>query len=299
MARHLLTKSNALIEAGYRLSLTEIQIVLYGISLINPVKDDFPLVYRVDIKSFAEMFKRKHGDIYMEVKEAIFKRFWERDFSYIMENGKVATSRWLTDVIHEDKAGFLELRFNPTLKPYLHQLKNRFTTFYIDQVAKFKSAYSVRFYEYSIMNLNKSKRNTCKFSMLLSDLKKRLELGERYKRFCDLRLRVLSISKREINKHSDINFSYKVIKLGRSPYEIEFTVSRKNQDTKTTERTVQTWLRISTIEKAKKIVKRAGTGWDIHEIEHQFHEYKKTKGVPRNIDAAFIGFVEQKIKKHP
>ena len=51
MNKHSVTKHNGLIQAGYRLSLNEARIVLYGISLINPLAEDFPLEYQIDIKS--------------------------------------------------------------------------------------------------------------------------------------------------------------------------------------------------------------------------------------------------------
>ena len=63
-----ITKSNALIEASYRLSRTEMQILLYGISLINPTDKNFPFIYRIDTARFAEMFNRKHGEIYTTSK---------------------------------------------------------------------------------------------------------------------------------------------------------------------------------------------------------------------------------------
>ena len=98
MERFSITKSNALIEASYRLTRTELQIILYGISLINPTQKDFPLTYRVETRRFAEMFNRNHGEIYNDIKDAVRKRFWERDFSYTNEQGKIVTCRWLTRI---------------------------------------------------------------------------------------------------------------------------------------------------------------------------------------------------------
>jgi plasmid replication initiation protein len=177
------TKSNALIESAYRLSLTEMQVVLYGISLINPVQKIFPLTYRIDINRFSEIFNRAHKDIYTEVKDAVIKRLWERDFSYIDKDGNTVTLRWLTKITYEDKSGYLEIKFSEEIQPYLHELHNNFTKYYISEISKFKSIYSIRLYEYSIMNLNKHETNKYKFCLLIDDIKKRLAIDEKYIRF--------------------------------------------------------------------------------------------------------------------
>ena len=52
----------------------------------------------------------------------------------------------------------------------------------------------------------------------------------------------------------------------------------------------------SALEAAKKLAIAAGTGWDIYYIKEQFLEIIEKKGVPDNIDGAFIGLVKKKIK---
>lgn len=302
MDTNSITKSNALIEAGYRLSLTEIQIILYGISLINPVDKNFPLNYRIDIKRFAELFDRDHGDVYGAVKKAILSKFWERDFSYKDEKGKIVTNRWLTQVKHQDKTGYLEIKFSEEVQPYLHQLKKHFTTYYINKISEFKSIYAVRFYEMAIMNLKKSKQEKCKFTLKIQEIRDRLELNEKYTRFFNFKMRILDTAKKEINKYSDIKFSYTVIKLGRSANEIEFTVSEKLKDKQKKYPLLEYKhhkLSPAIFEKAQQIVHKAGNKWDIYAIEQQFYEFIKKKGIPESLEGAFIGFVKKKVAKQP
>ena len=297
-----ITKSNALVESAYRLSLTEMQIVLYGISLINPIQKTFPLTYRIDINRFSEIFNRSHKDIYTEVKDAVIKRFWERDFSYIDDKGKTVTLRWLTKIVHEDKSGYLEIKFSEEIQPYLHELHNNFTKYYISEIAKFKRIYSIRFYEYSIMLLNKNETNKFKFCLSINDLKRRLCLEDKYTRFSNFKSRVLDSSKKEINNLSDINLNYKLIKLGRNPYQIEFTVERKNKNSNLDLKQKEiSDVKISktVLEKVKKIASESQTGWDLISIEKQFYEYIRKYGYPKNIDAAFIGFTKKKVLNEP
>jgi len=299
MSKKMVTKSNALIESAYRLTLTEMQIVLYGISLINPLQKNFPLSYRIDIKRFADLFNRDHGQIYQKVKETVFKRFWERDFSYKNDKGKIITIRWLSKIIHQDKTGYIEIKFSEELQPYLHQLHGQFTTYYIDKIINFKSVYSVRFYEYAIMNLNKSFSNQCKLKVLVEEIKERLKLNEKYTRFSNFKLFVLEPAKKEINKYSDIKLIYKVIKLGRSPHEIEFTISKKIPCKKQLAKKSKDYLSPGIIEKGKKIAIEAGTDWDIYAIEQEFYDYAKKAGAPNKLEGAFLGFVKTKVAKIP
>jgi len=301
MDNNSITKSNALIEAGYRLSLTEMQIVLYGISLINPIAKDFPLKYRIDIKHFAGLFNRDHGDIYGEVKKAILSKFWERDFSYKDEKGNIVTNRWLTQIKHQDKTGYLEIKFSEEVQPYLHQLKKYFTTYYIDHISSFKSIYSVRFYEMSVMHLKKSKQEKCSFALEIEEIRNRLELENKYKRFHDIKIRILEPAKKEINKYSDIRFNYKIVKLGRSAHEIEFVISKKlkKQPDLPQPKYAPPKLTPAIFEKAQKIIRDAGNRWDIYAIEQQFYAFIKKKGQPESFEGAFIGFVKKKVLTPP
>jgi len=229
MSKELVTKHNALIEACYRLSLTEMRILVYGISLINPTRENFPLSFRIDIKSFATIFNINHKDTYNDVKEAVLSKFWERDFSYKNDAGKTVVTRWLTKIIYQDNEGYLEIKFNEDLQPLLHQMRNNFTKYSINHIATFKSVYSVRLYEFCLMWLNRNKSKKCSFNIKISAFKERLFLENKYERFYDFNNRVLETGKKEINKHSDIRITYEIIKKGRSPFEIKFTVSKKKE----------------------------------------------------------------------
>lgn len=303
-----ITKHNDLITAGYRLTLTEMQIVLYGASLINPIKNEFPRVYEIDVKQFAKLFNRDHGDVYNQVKDAIMSNFWEREFTFQdqyetdRDGNTVRTRmRWITTVKYSDKTGFLKVFFNPEIQKYLHSLKHNFTSYYIKQVSQFKRFYSIRFYEIAIMYLNKSQVGKAVFNLDIADLKDILEVKEKYKRFCDLKSKVLESSRKEINKHSDIRLSYEVIKQGRSPKKIKFTVTRKaniNNHFDSSRGLLEQNIQINpaTIEKANQLLSKSGLRWDIYDLEQQFYEFAQKKGKPQNIDKAFLGFVQHKIK---
>lgn len=297
MESRKITKSNALINSSYRLSLNELRIVLFGLSHINPYDVDFPLFHRINVRELADFFdigEKDRGSFYDNIKEALINKFWEREFSYFDEDlGEVVKRRWLIEVRYGAKNGTLAYHYNPMIKSQLQQLANRFTSYFLKNVSPMKSAYAVRLYEISVMYLNASGKNKTTFTKTIKSLKEQLDIAEKYDRFHNFKAKVLEIAKRDIDKHSDIRFNYQVIKLGRSANEIEFTITKKNRGkllVETPER-----LTLNTLEQAKELINQASNRFDIYTIEQQFYEFIKSKGAPKNIDSAFIGFVKKKI----
>jgi plasmid replication initiation protein len=237
MTNLTITKHNSLINASYRLSTMEMRVVLYGLSLINPTVQDFPIQYKIDIKKFAAFFKLDANWLYQELKSCILDKFWEREFSYIGENNKIVKNRWLIQVAYKDTEALLEIAYNPMIKQLLQNMKANFTSYNIARVAPMKSAYSIRLYEVCIMELKREWQNKTEAEKILrpvvlkitvDKLRYMLELVDKYKVFRDFKIRVLDKIKLEINKHSDIRIKYEVIKRGRTPYEIEFTINKKS-----------------------------------------------------------------------
>jgi len=296
MGKKSVTKHNELVKAGYRLTLNEARIILYGISLINPLAEEFPLNYKIDIKKFSAMFGLENDkNTYQLIKDSVMNKLWERELTVDINQEKKLRLRWLTSIIYADKKGYLKVFFNPELKPLLHQLKGNFTSYNLDKIALFRRVYSVRLYEISLMNLNKSGQNKFLFKKTICEIRELLDLGEKYKKFANLRSRVIEPAVKEINTHSDIELSFKIIKLSRHPHEIEFLVKREVLKNGLGDLIFENIISPPVIEKVKWMAEGANTGWDVMELEKQFWEFSKKKGKPADIENAFLGFVKKKI----
>jgi plasmid replication initiation protein len=237
MPNYTVTKHNSLIKASYRLSTMEIRIVLYGLSLLNPTSNDFPIQYKIDVKKFASFFNLDSNWLYQELKSCVLDKFWEREFSYVDENQKVVKNRWLIQVAYKDDEALLEIAYNPMIKHLLQNMKSNFTSYNIARIISMKSAYAIRFYEVCIMELKRvsqSKSGNRKidkpllFKIEINKLRYMLDLVDKYKAFKDFKVRVLDKMQSEINKHSDIKIKYEVLKRGRTPYAIEFSINKKS-----------------------------------------------------------------------
>lgn len=296
-----ITKHNELIQSSYRLTLTEARIIFYGLSLVNPTVKDFNYQFRIDIKAFAKMFRLENSkNLYAQLKTAAMDKFWLREFTFPTTNDRKLRVGWLSGIEYGDNEGYLKIFINPQLQPFLHQMHNNFTSYHLGNISKFKSIYSVRFYEIALMQLKNPPRDVVVFKMLVNEVKGILETGSKYKRFCDMKLRIIDPAKKEINRHSDIKFSYDLIKQGRTPYEIKFTVSyREKQKEDQLPLLDESEIKISPriFEKAKDTLLKSNCRFDIYNIIEQFKIYALKKGVPDNIEGAFLGFVKN--KTHP
>ena len=89
------------------------------------------------------------------------------------------------------------------------------------------------------------------------------------------------------------------------PKEIKFTVRKKKEKTEeqlmllTAGSTNNIHIPLKTLDKAKELTVRAGTGWDFYVLQEQFFDFVKRKGEPDNMEGAFLGFIKKKISKSP
>lgn len=309
--KHKITKSNSLINASYRLSLNELRIVLYGLSFVNPLEGKFPLSHRFSIKELADFYgigNKDRGSFYDNIKQALISQFWKREFTYYDEESKeMVSTRWLIEIRHGRKDGTLAYHYNPLIEKELKRLSKRFTSYFLSNVANMKSAYAIRFYEMFIMYLNASKSNQTNFQISIEELKIKLGITNKYKNLYDFKRRVLNKAKEEIDKLSDIDFNYEIIKIGRIPINIKFTVCRKSNQKHGGSLPgpiplgggARQKVSVKTIEKAKELITSSKTRWDIYIIEQQFYDFIKKKGEPDSVDGAFIGFVKKKVARSP
>lgn len=291
-----ITKSNALINASFRLSLTETQILLYAISRINPLDNQTSKSYEINVLDFAREFRKDENGIYTDIKEAIGKRMFERAFSYETEKGLVV-SRWLQSVRYSKKRGSVKITFSDEIMPFLHKLKVHFTTYNLEAVANFNNPYIIRIFELLISRLNSSKHNKIKVNFEIEALKQILDIKNQYASFYDLKRRILEPAKKQINQFTDLEIDYAVERRGRTPHALIFTVERLTQ-LESTKNSAQN-IKPRTIEIAKKLLYNAGLRVEIYVIEADFHKWRATKKEKAlNIDAAFIGYCKRIIKEN-
>lgn len=120
--------------------------------------------------------------------------------------------------------------FHEDIIPYISQLKNQFTKLNLCDLFGFSSFYSFRFY---LMMMQF--RETGLVRVTLADLRKSLDLQDKYSLFADFKKWVIVVAVDEINEKSPYEVKYDLIKKGRTYTHLELRFKLKQTIKKTKE----------------------------------------------------------------
>lgn len=213
----IVTKSNKIIEASYKLNLNEQRILLTCISQQNSLdrlkKEDEFFISAMD---YSETFNLELKNVYNELKEAADNLFDRHLWIKNPKTGNPIKTRWISSI--EYKEAGVAVHFASKIIPYLSELSAEFTSYRLSNVSKLTSIYAIRLYEMLIQ--------WKKIQKVTFDLKNfREALGiqkNEYKRMFDFKRKVLNLAIDQINAHTNINCIVKEIKTGRSITALEF-----------------------------------------------------------------------------
>lgn len=225
----IVKKDNRLIEAKYKLSIHQQRVLFTLLEKIHSSDDDF-MHYDIDIGDIAEKFGLENGKaLYAQMQEAISDLVTKK--ITIQEGNQTVVMAWLSYARYTKGQGIVEISFHKDLKPYLLQLKNHFTQYQLSAVARFKSSYSIRFYELLKMNEYLGKGGQFYRKFTIKELREYMQLDDGlYENFKDLRIRVIEPAYKEINEFSDIHIvDIEYLKKGRAVSDIRITAEPKNQ----------------------------------------------------------------------
>lgn len=225
----IVKKDNRLIEAKYRLSIHEQRLILAVLGQIRTDDTDTDF-YKINIKEIAELHGLQNSkDLYAQIHNA-GEQLLGKTLD-ISKGNKTIKVNWLNYIEYREGEGSLIVDFHKSLKPYLLQLKANFTQYQLSAVVNFKSAYSIRFYEFLKMRQNQGKGGQFFIRYSIFDLRDILEIApHEYSNTKDFRVRVIEPALKEINVQSDlaiINVQY--VKQGRAINEIIIYAEPKKQ----------------------------------------------------------------------
>ena len=236
--RDLVVKDNALINASYNLDLVEQRLILLAIVEAREsgkgINANDPLEVHAD--SYINQFGVHRNTAYQALKDAC-KDLFARQFSYQEKkaNGNIRNvmSRWVSQIAYNDNEATVDLIFAPAVVPFITRLEEQFTKYELQQVSSLSSAYAIRLYELLIQWRSAGKTPTIE----LQEFRKKLGvLDNEYLRMAHLKERVLELSIKQINEHTDITVKYEQHKKGRSISGFSFTFKQKKKDNPSIER---------------------------------------------------------------
>ncbi|MCB2309260.1 replication initiation protein [Clostridium estertheticum] len=222
---NLLVKSNYIIEASYRLGLQEQKIISLLTSKISKEDSEFtPYKFtRLEISNILINHK-----INLKELNKYITNLRNAELVIFKEDSTLYT-KWLSSAEYF-KNGNIELCFDSKLKPYLLQLKEKFSKIYLDQIVSFNSIYSIRIYE-----LLKQYEKVGSRLITVEKLRSILSINSTiYKRYADFKKQVITNTKIEINKKTDISFEVEEIKTGRKVTSLKFYIKSNDKVQKCT-----------------------------------------------------------------
>jgi len=220
--KQMVRKSNDLVEARFKFDLYEMRLFLKMVSMVKNEDADFQ-VYRVYLRDVVQDFELGNSG-YERIREAA-RRLMSKIITLYLEHD-LGIMRFETPVViglgSFDKGvgeRFVEVSFHPNLKPHLLNLKSRFLLYDMRNILRLPSTYSIRMYE-----LLKQYERIGKRRFRVDNLKEILGVAEGYPLYGNFKQRVLDKAQKDLEKHTDISFTYEERKEGKMVTELVFNI---------------------------------------------------------------------------
>jgi len=220
-------KSNALIEASYRLSVYEQRIIL---GCIAQVRRDEPLtdqkLYTVSAQQIAQDAGVSVDRAYQHLKTAAERLFRREVTLHEAPNGKggakVRLTRWVQEVVYQKDQGTIALRFSQPMVPYLSQLTEQFTRYALTDIARMDSAHAIRLYELLCQWRDAGQREVS-----VEWLRDAFQLEDKYPAIKDFKKRVIEPAVEQINELTPLWVKWSQRKTGRRVSHLLFAFGEK------------------------------------------------------------------------
>ncbi|MGB1309690.1 MAG: RepB family plasmid replication initiator protein [Leucothrix sp.] len=229
----LVVKSNAVIDASYRLSLNEQRLLLLCISQIK--KGDVvseQTEFNVKASEFSEKFSVPLKTAYREL-QSIADRLYDRSATIHNPDPEKPNithlkTRWISSIMYAGN-GQLTLGFAAHMIPYISLLEGRFTRYSIEAIAGMSSTYGMRFYELMKKWQTETGVKKNRYEIELEELKEILDLKNKYQAIKDFKKYVLEPAMNDIKNCTDLIASYTQRKTGRRVSHLIFTFNVDEQ----------------------------------------------------------------------
>ena len=137
----MVKKSNELVTARFSFSLMEMRLFTMIVSLIDDRDEDFKQ-YEIPIKNLINIYGIKSKTVYAEtvtLSKSMLKKIITIPIKENDIDKEIQTTLFSSFKYAVNGTGMLEISFNPILKPFLLQLKNRFLLYDIKNILKLSS----------------------------------------------------------------------------------------------------------------------------------------------------------------
>ncbi len=225
----LVVKQNSILEPMTVFNLEERRLFTFCLQHYDSRPDAAnPRLFEAPIEAFKEAYpeltKRRPAYVFQVCVDAI-NGLQQKPYRPDPTKKKVV---WWFDMLEITDDGMIKFSLTSSIMPYFLGIREKFIEYHMKDVEMLKKPTAWSLYEYL---KEKFMNGVCpSWSVEVVDLKDRLGVINKYKRFGDFDTRCLKQPVLEINKHSDLTVSYKKKKRGVRIQAIIFNVKLKASD---------------------------------------------------------------------
>jgi len=219
-----ITQDNCLVRAAYSMPLNSKRLLSLMMSKVNPVA--IPTGKPLEVTITADEWAKYFGELnaYRAFKRAV-EDLATRSLELPPESKADETqANWLDARSYFHNQGKAKVRFSYTVTLLITDLYEQFTKYSLFDVIGIKSTHTFRLYE-----LLKQFSSTGVYHTSIKDMRRILNLNDKYPRYTDLKKFVIKKSVSEINRETDLLVEVEEFKKGRSVESIRFYFREKKQ----------------------------------------------------------------------
>lgn len=223
MKKDIIKQPNIIIQAAQDYTTVEKNILTHVLEELDPQ-------WNVDIKQYQNLsfhipttLIAKNNNDYKQLHEALDILLHK---SITIEDSKNRYYKIMpfSSIIYDRRKNkeFVIFNMNNEVIKYYVELKHGFTQTYTRTMLNLETAYSKRIYE-----LLSRYQHEKQWTVSIQEFRRLLGIERKYKDFPDLRNKILLPAHEEINRISNLSYTYDFIKEGREYTEIEFIINDK------------------------------------------------------------------------
>lgn len=221
--KKLIWQDNFITSGRYEMTALE-KNILYAVLAQLKKTDPIGHTYLVSTKDITGINNER---INFENFKKATERLLSRVIEGVLPNENTLQVNFISHAEYLKGQGVISIGLSPKVVPFFIDLKNNFTTFDLETALSLKSIYSKRIYEIlsRYKNLpNKEYCDTIENIKIMLDIVDIKTGKDKYPTYTLLKKNVLDVAFNEINKSTDLNFTYETIeatKLGKGRKSIE------------------------------------------------------------------------------
>lgn len=216
----VVAKANDLIRARHSLSTMEQRVFVMMVAKLSR-ESEFP-VQEIPIHEIADTSDIDGSNVYraaQDICDSLVDQTVDIHDQSGEGNRRYTTYNCFSMCQYEEGKGVIRAKFNEDMRPFLLELKRRFTLYLVTVFLRLRSKYSTQIYE-----LLKMRQGLSNLRMSVGEFRRTLGLEDKYKEFAQMKRRVIEQARGELEERADIYFTYRVIREGRRAKEIQFYI---------------------------------------------------------------------------